>query len=804
MVRLERAGPVAGVLVADGATGTGAGAEVWLHGLESGFLASVLLADDGSFSIGPLAPGAYELRVSSPSWFATAESLTLGTGQRVVKNLVARAASSLSGVVVGSDGLPVAGAVIRLDETMPEGSATPIARTGPDGTFVVRQIGTDKEFVLAMIKEELPRVVSQPMRLPAGSRKRGVRLEVDRGSTVLGTIRDRKGVGVAGALVSAMASDGATTDGEVPIATLVADTDGAFRLQLPSGEYSLEFSAAGYATQLFAGVRVDTAVPPMHVVLADAAQLSGHVRRSNGEGVAGVHVSSTSGTTVESTTTDADGSFTLSGVPEGRVELSAMKAEEFISTTKVVTAPSANVVIEVGGGRSLSGRVIRKSSGAPVTEFEIEIASATAEMTSRYASSLKFTDEDGDFSISNPPAGVVQLLVRAEGFAAAKSDRLELDGDKPLDDVVIELEDGGSIQGRVVDSSGIAIPGVEIEPMQQLVPNDPLGAILPLVETQSDNSGSFVIPEVAAGVSRVLFRKAGYRSAERSVTVRGNAARIDVQLSPVGESDEHPSDSNSGSGMPPPCVAHVTGRVAGLAWSEQLTATVGVTTTSGRLSAKVDEAGTFSTDVPGGALSFIAELKEPGRSRSSRTVTISAACGSSNTVDLAFGDVVARGQVRRSGTPVADAMMSFVPVDDLSAPRGEVRLDADGKFELPGLAAIRYVAIVRGARKFESFLAAVDMRAGAADVELAGSRVSGRVVSRATGRPVRGAVVSLRLPAVSGVSLTAITDDAGIFSFDELPQGSYDLTIEHERYEGSAQRIDVGTTDDRILEIQMN
>ena len=56
------------------------------------------------------------------------------------------------------------------------------------------------------------------------------------------------------------------------------------------------------------------------------------------------------------------------------------------------------------------------------------------------------------------------------------------------------------------------------------------------------------------------------------------------------------------------------------------------------------------------------------------------------------------------------------------------------------------------------------------------ARLSGRVVAADTGRPIGRAQVSLMRSSDARPSLFAATNDAGIFSFDEVPEGRYIIT----------------------------
>jgi hypothetical protein len=55
-------------------------------------------------------------------------------------------------------------------------------------------------------------------------------------------------------------------------------------------------------------------------------------------------------------------------------------------------------------------------------------------------------------------------------------------------------------------------------------------------------------------------------------------------------------------------------------------------------------------------------------------------------------------------------------------------------------------------------------------------RISGRVTAADSGRPVRGARVSLNAPSLTG-GRTVVTDDSGAFDFQQLPEGRYTLSV---------------------------
>jgi hypothetical protein len=65
-----------------------------------------------------------------------------------------------------------------------------------------------------------------------------------------------------------------------------------------------------------------------------------------------------------------------------------------------------------------------------------------------------------------------------------------------------------------------------------------------------------------------------------------------------------------------------------------------------------------------------------------------------------------------------------------------------------------------------------------------------------------GAVVTLAWP--DGTTQTAITDENGDFVFPNLPEGEYEITIEHDYYDTYTETVEVGHGETETVEAQMS
>ena len=171
------------------------------------------------------------------------------------------------------------------------------------------------------------------------------------------------------------------------------------------------------------------------------------------------------GDSMSSTTTGFDGTFRLTDLAPGQMMLNAMKADEFIQVIRPVTAPATDVNIEVPPGGRISGRVVDKATGAPVTAFQAGVSAPRGGggMVIMMPPSMRpFTSDDGTFVLENVPVGQTQVVVNAAGYTTGRVSNLTVEEGKTLANVEVAMDTGVKLSGHVTGPDGSALGGVSV------------------------------------------------------------------------------------------------------------------------------------------------------------------------------------------------------------------------------------------------------------------------------------------------------------------------------------------------------
>jgi protocatechuate 3,4-dioxygenase beta subunit len=193
---------------------------------------------DGTFSIDMLPKGRVRVRVTHPDYPSDElDAVASTTGERVRLRL--RLGGQVEGVLLDdASGAPIAG--MTIDARGPAG-ATAEATTGTGGLWKLGPLRPGTWRIDVKLPGYLPatRELDVPVsRAPGATSLRDVRIELQRGALVGGTVRNRHGQRVAGARVKVRRADGRGEPVEAD-----ADAQGEFRIHdCPTG--TLVISAA--------------------------------------------------------------------------------------------------------------------------------------------------------------------------------------------------------------------------------------------------------------------------------------------------------------------------------------------------------------------------------------------------------------------------------------------------------------------------------------------------------------------------------------------------------------------------------
>jgi hypothetical protein len=247
--------------------------------------------------------------------------------------------------------------------------------------------------------------------------------------------------------------------------------------------------------------------------------------------------------------TDAAGLAVLAGLPrEASFDL-RVEARDFAAAekTRVEAGGTTPIKIVLSRGCTLRGRVTTPD-GQPAD-------GATVARSAGADFSQTESGPDGTFELDVAP-GAAEVLARLAGFADSEPVRVEVDPERPPNDLELKLRERTLVQGTVVDPDGRPVSGANVLLLSWKTITDPLeaGAV---AATTSDYEGGFTIPEPRPGQNVVaLFHgfapgvaEYAQASESRALELRlGPAAAVRVKL-PDSFADDGMLDVRDGSSV---------------------------------------------------------------------------------------------------------------------------------------------------------------------------------------------------------------------------------------------------------------
>jgi uncharacterized GH25 family protein len=509
----------------------------------------------GNFTLGPLAPGSYNLNANRPNYEIPGATVSLTAGQSQSKAMFGTQLARVSGIVIDEDKRPVAAARIaaqragRVDPMMMLVNRQSIGRvsfSGPDGHFVARVIELDSDVHINAIKKGYPATKSSVMRLTAGEKKSGVTLVIPRGIALTGRVTDKNGKPLSGVSVDPAASESDNPfGGQIRRAVMrnnsardedavTTGNDGTFTIRLKEGKYDITFKRDGFSAKTLRAQNVAAGEKPVEVVLEPGVEISGRVVRG-GAGVEGVNVNILSPDASGSAVTGPDGSFSITDLTPGQMMLMANKPDAMIQEMRPVTAPARDLLIEVPVGGRITGHVVDRATHRPITSFQAGISTSRGGggmMVMTPPITKPFTSDDGSFTLENIKPGPTQVVAMAPGYTTGRAATVEVEDGKTVSDIEVPLEAGAKLVGKVTDSSGSPLSGVTIRPEMmggnaaRVMRFDALDQM-----ATTDPSGEYSLDSIEPGEHTFVFSRSGFVDESKSITLAGGKDnRLDVVL----------------------------------------------------------------------------------------------------------------------------------------------------------------------------------------------------------------------------------------------------------------------------------
>lgn len=487
----------------------------------------------GRFSLPGLSAGAYNLEV-----FKT------GQGSAYAKDVQAAATDVVitlepAGRIRGhiydkATGQTIAGADVRLIQQSTnrvEAQTT----SADDGSYSFVGIKPTWVYVVRGWYEDLASTDSEPVAARGVEDVSGIDVSLDRGHTVYGKVVDSAGNPIANANV--MLSQIAEPTGRDPHLTGNTRHDGAFSIEhVAMGTYWPNVNLAG-TDGLYVGT--DFTMPAdadLHdlIVVADIAEdgfVSGLVTNADGKPIPGVNIDYFAGKIAGSAHTSEDGAYRITGLGQAEMVILEVKAHRvgYGREQRSVPVNSEDVDFVLTKLGVIKGRVVDGVTLEPVSKFQVTWA--------EWWPWKECNAPAGEFELTDVAFPEVVLLVRAEGYAMARTP-LSVPPGQTVEGITVALSKGTEIAGIVVDaSSGQPLPDARVKPIDSDFRADafdiepwwgPRAAV-------TDAEGRFRLNDIEPGatVSLVAYHK-GYAAGFLLDAVPQPSSEARIELFPGG------------------------------------------------------------------------------------------------------------------------------------------------------------------------------------------------------------------------------------------------------------------------------
>lgn len=486
--------------------------------MRRGSVARAINADDGRFVLEDVAPGTVDVVVIAPGFVrGTTSSVEVPEGKSASVEVSLDRAGTVAGRVTAG-GRPVSGASISIGERARRPGD--MKQSDANGDYVLDTVPAGTHDLVVRKQGYVARTIT--VNVSVGKETRGD-VELSRGRDVTGRVIDTSGRPVAGAEVMFNPAGG----GRGFYSTMQqSDAEGNFRLEgLGEEPYTVTARKSGYVE---ASAEITPSTPSVTLTLSRGGTLSGRVSGLPPAELAGVEVAVMSrGGSRTTTTVDRTGAFTLNGVADGDVTVTAAvyrpQPRNVQSRVKVVGGTGPFVELDFSSGLVVRGRVTLR--GQPVRG---SLHLVGAGQTGSGRTGMSQIQPDGSYEVRVPAEGQYRVLVTMQnGPGTMEMETIDVRGEMEHD---VEVR-GGTLRARVIDTATgapVAEAIVSVMPAER-------GRSISASDRTTDSTGWVTFDFLAAARYTLRAQKEGYSGAAQDVSLE-NGQTLDVDLA-VGRAE---------------------------------------------------------------------------------------------------------------------------------------------------------------------------------------------------------------------------------------------------------------------------
>ena len=472
--------------------------------------------EDGRYSISPIDDGMYSVNLGEIEGYpdprgSRSVSVKLANGEPVSDiDFALERGIPVSGMVIGADGQPVAGAEVAA--AIPSTPNAMRTQSGEQGSFTLYMPEASDSLRVQAQTERAESGVEGTFPLIEEGLE-GVLLMLDRPKTasMSGIVIDGAGNPMTGAQLHLVRKDGSVlrsgNSGET-------GKDGRFRI---AGIASAEFSVIvtpkgvnGYSTAeeyLRIHPEPGEALEGIEIVYGEKGgmAIAGRVVDSDGQPIERARVACYMEGGMEAAYTGTDGAFTLTGFEDKTYSLT-VEHDNYSRGGGQFRAGTTDAEIVLKRRGRLAGRVVRADTGEPLAAYTLAFlmgeARAFDEML--YGSGQPIESDDGTFSMGEIQAGRFTVAAWAPGFAPEWR-YVDVEEDE-ASNMEFRLTAMPPFEGTVVNQAGEPIANAAV----YFVTGVSLDRMDRAAAAHSDGQGRFVVESLPADAKRLCAHRPGY------------------------------------------------------------------------------------------------------------------------------------------------------------------------------------------------------------------------------------------------------------------------------------------------------